>query len=91
MKPTRKFAVLKEIERIGSREHILEIFTKGGEVITGILLEKKAYPEQPDDNESENFPTRIKIRCLHGNRPEYADKDITININQIDRLDVRFL
>lgn len=81
--------VLREIEKIKKPQDLLKITTFNGEEITGILLEKIPYRSILDDGfDTDDKPTKLKIRSLNNENPEFDNKELIISIFQIHKVQV---
>lgn len=82
-------AILKEIDKIKKPQDLLKITTLNGELITGILLEMIPYREiLHDGTDTDDKPTKFKIKSLNNKNPEFDNKELTISIFQIHKVEV---
>lgn len=82
-------AILKEIDKIQKPQDLLMVTIINGEVITGILLEKIPYREiLHDGTDTNDKPTKFKMKSLNNKNPEYDNKELIIGIFQIHKIEV---
>lgn len=82
-------AILKEINKITYPQDLLKFTTIQGEEIIGILIEKIICREILDDTtDTDLLPTKFKIRSLNNKNPELHNKELTISIFQIHKVEV---
>lgn len=89
MDSLRFAATLREIEKIEKPQDLLKITTLNGEEIIGNLLEKIPYREILHDGVDTDFqPTKFRIMSLNNKNPEFDNKELTISIFQIHKVEV---
>lgn len=81
-------AILKEIDKIEGPQDLVKITTLNGEVITGILLERIIYRVILAGTDTNDKPTKFKIKSLNNKNPEFDNKELTISIFQIYKVEV---
>lgn len=89
MESLRFDAILREMDKIKKPQDLLKITTLNGGEITGILLEKIPHREILHDGfETDDKPTKFKIRSLNNENPEFDNTELTISIFQIHKVEV---
>jgi len=81
-------AILKEIDKTQNPQDLLKITTSNGEVITGILLEKIIDRLILAGTDTDDKPTKFRIKSLDNENPEFDNKELTLSIYQIYKVEV---
>lgn len=82
-------AILKEIDKIKTPQDLLKITTLNGEEIVGILLEKIINRKiLHDGTDSNDKPTKFKIKGLNNNNPLFDNNELIIDIFQVHKVEV---
>jgi len=80
--------ILKELDKIQNPKDLLKITTSNGEILTGILLEKIIDRLILAGTDTDDKPTKFRIKSLNNINPEFDNKELTISIYQIHKVEV---